>query len=215
MQKLRIIEAERISTGKRIYQLVKQTGKTQETFLEDLEIWKDDHSDYKKINLPQPRDFSRWAKDDGVQMRSKRIQMFADYFGVDFDYLNCTQIETHRSLDRLADDWEGLDQVIDLAELLKEVQQYQNHEKIISLLKQLGYKIDFIPTSSEMDSTTHQFLDNRTIYTVEVVIDSGTDWVVSLTYPDGTEQEITESEFNGLLSDFKKYIDFSMERIKA
>lgn len=219
MQNLRILKADSISTGKRLRELIDAAFPSQNTFLDAFAIWKDDHPKYSKIKTPSAKDLSRWLNDT-VRMRPNRIHMFADYFSVDFEYLDCTQLEPKKKKGRgkqtILTSVERWDKEIDTDALVKELMEVEGDLTLIEFLKSMSYLIEFSPRSSEPSSSSsvEQLLINKTIYTIEHTVDTPEAWAITLTYPNGTVQEVTNSELDSLLTGIRKYINFSMESIR-
>ena len=88
----RVIEQKKISTGIRLKELIEETGLSQRDFINTFSQWKDKQEQYQNIKYPTERDISRWINEK-VMMRKQKIDMFADYFNVDYDYLACNQVE--------------------------------------------------------------------------------------------------------------------------
>ena len=206
---MKIINIDEISTGIRLKQLLEERNLSNKRFVKQFNLWlENEQSKGNYTDEPELRekDFSRWTrKNNPVQMRDNKIKMFADFFGVDENYLNCTQVEK-RQTDRI--DFSQFDRLVDLEELRRGVEAAEREDYIIDLLKNLGYAITEIPIGIK-DTDTFQFIEEKKLVTAT---DSCTvNRERRITDKDGVIRIINSKTF---YDNIEKYIKFEVSQLE-
>ncbi|MEI8200533.1 MAG: hypothetical protein WCG21_10755 [Eubacteriales bacterium] len=221
MNRSRIIKSEIITTGSRLKELINQKGfMYQKDFVEDFANWKDLQPKYNSVkHSPDAKDISRYISGEVKHPSKIRIQMFADYFGVDFEYLNCTQlnpVEKKRKKNRKSKKDSAALEKQDVS--MNEISQWERKDKIIDFLRFIGYKISVSPTSSCAEAATYKVLkqkgDDALLLTIEQENDVMDGYEIEIEYPDGAVQKLNDDEMNNAFENITDFIDFTMNKLK-
>jgi len=220
MNRTRIIKSEIITTGSRLKELINQKNfKYQKDFVEDLANWKDLQPKYNSIKAPAEKDISRYITGEVKHPEKIRLQMFADYFGVDFEYLNCTQLDPldkkkhkKRKIKKNSSSLEKQDVS------MNEISQWERKDKMIDYLRFIGYKITISPTSSSTEAATYKVLkqkgDDALLLTIEQENDVMDGYEIEIEYPDGIVQKLNDDDMNNAFENITDFIDFTMNKLK-
>lgn len=220
MNRTRIIKSEIITTGTRLKELINQKGFIyQKDFVEDLAKWKDLQPKYNSVKAPIAKDISRYISGEVKQPSKTKIQMFADYFGVDFEYLNCTQLDPldkKRHKKRKSKKESSALEKLDVS--MNEISQWERKDKMVDFLRFMGYKITISPTSSCAEAATYKVLkqkgDDAILLTIEQENDVMDGYEIEIEYPDGIIQKLNDDDMNNAFENITDFIDFTMNKLK-
>lgn len=203
---MKVIRTERITTGQRLKQLVSEMNISNKEFIRQLQTWlkeKQATGEYREEPEILEKDFSRWTREDKpVQMRINKIRMFADFFGVDPEYLQCKQVSRNKH------DFSGFDNQIDSRALQKQVEEAEKESSWIELLKILGYSVDLVPTEIETDDC-FQFIYGDLLVTA--IESYPVDFEAHIIDPSGNTYIFDSSRF---FEDIEKYIKFQISQMQ-
>lgn len=131
-------------SGKRLAELIKEKDKTRKDFVDNITEWLQDNNldseGKQRIESEDPTLYpgriSEWIKGKR-KMRPRTIEVLAKYFGVDQGYLNCTQVEKHKT--------DSLD-----PEFIKRIEEEQDKREKEEFFRQflLYYTMDVFPSSA-------------------------------------------------------------------
>ena len=197
-----IIKIEPISVGNRLKDLIEEQTISKKEFVRQFNQWLENQQENGKY-IEQPKltekDLSRWTK-GRVNMRQDKIEMFANFFGVDVNYLACTQLDKHKP------DLNKYDNQINLEQLRKAVEEIEKKKPWLQLLKEKGYVLKTIPIT--WNTEEFQFLDDGQIITA---VDSiGEDPETYITDPEGNCYLYDD----GLINDLDAYLRFRVSQLK-
>lgn len=195
---MQVIKVESISTGQRLKQLVSEMNISNKEFIRQLNTWlkeKQAAGEYREQPEIKEKDLSRWTrKENPVHMRTDKIKLFADFFNVNVDYLQCKQVNKDRPAFK---SWSE-----------EEIIAFRKEQVLIELLKTIGYSFDLVPTEIETNDCC-QFIDGDLLITG---IES---------YPSDFEPHITDPNGNtfvfdstSLLGHVEKYIKFCVSEMQ-
>lgn len=210
---MKVIRTERITTGQRLKQLVSERDISNKEFIRQLKTWlkeKQAAGEYREEPEISEKDFSRWTREDKpVQMRINKIRMFADFFGVDPEYLQCKQVSRNKP------DFSEFDNQIDLKVLQKPVEEaekamswIEKERSWIELLRILGYSVDLVPAEIETDDC-FQFIDGDLLVTA--IESYPIDFEPHITDPSGNIYIFDSSRF---FEEIEKYIKFQISQMQ-
>ena len=146
-----------------------------------------------KDNPPfNPHTISSWFNGGSLRRFKKDIlQQLADIFDVDPAYLDCTQIERHKSDMHM--------QNVDAKKLADDIKRL---ETFTAYLESIGIKYYF---ASNYKTEINEYLDAGYIYTVEEAVGNETEITLTL---DDKSISLSESEWNKKMQDLEKYTKF-------
>lgn len=179
---------------------------TLDSFTKGFNEWlikKQSEGEYIEQPLMDKRYLSRWINNK-PKMKRDKIEMFADYFDVDPEYLECTQYSERRG-----------DQ--DDPDILKEnerlTERFEKEEALIRFL--LCYSMDIMPSSivTTQDDRVYRYVDDYVVYEVSKNIKSDIEKYEFL-LPDGEKVEMTSKQLVQLIDDAAWYIECLARRIK-
>ena len=199
-----LVKAEPLSVGKRLKILIEEQNISKKEFVRQFNIWLESQQEkgrYKESPKLTEKDLSRWTK-DRVNMRHDKIEMFADFFNVDVDYLACKQLEKHKD----ESDFSKFDKQIDLAQLRKEVEEIRNEKPWLQLLRDKGYVLKEVPTAGFLEK--YQIVDQGELLTVYDA--AYCDPKTHITDPEGNCYEYDRR----LLKDLDAYLRFRISQLK-
>ena len=204
---MRIKQIAKISTGTRLKELIQESYPSNKAFLEVFNSWLDKNNKNKRyINSKNPeltpKDLSRWVN-NRVEMEERKKQMFADFFNVDVEYLQCTQIEKTRS------DYSKFN--INPEEIKQIQEKYEAIDYLIKFLNMHGF--DIMEDTYKTDKDVIQFIDNNVIYEMETT--ERTDILTyKVLYPNGDLIIVPASDIDSFMKSIVDYIDFSLQKLR-
>lgn len=219
LQLSRVISRKPLSFGIRLKELINESGfVTQKQFVESFAVWKSKKTEYGSIPDPEEKDISRWIKGVvKIPNKSKRI-MFADFFDVDVEYLECTQLEKKKpkkskkqiNQDSIYDKWATK---LSPDSIKSSENELKKSEHLIPFLEGLGYMVEFVPEDNEINEHIYEIIRDNEILTIQALSTYETDFSVDITYPNGTTKNLTYGSFEELINRIEKFIQFEFESI--
>ena len=199
---MRILKTEPLSVGERLKTLIEERNISKKEFVRQFNLWLEDQQEkgkYTESPKLTEKDLSRWTK-GRVNMRHDKIEMFADFFQVDVDYLACKQLDKNRC------DFSKFDKRINWDQIWKDVEEIKKKEPWLQLLKDKGYVLDTVPTTWYTD--VFQFIDDGQLITA---VDSvGEDPETHITDPEGNCY-VYDDRF---INDLDAYLRFRISQLK-
>lgn len=193
---IHVVSAVPISTGSRLKKLMKEKGMTQKELAE--------------ICGTHEKTVSQWVN-DGCKIRKANIELLAKALDVDAAYLECKQVcksnqaDKQKQQDFLAES----DSREDTKRILEELGRTS---AFIDYLKALGIEVDGIPSDGDEDTLEDQFIEGGKLITIGQTVKTSTEYVQSISLPDGTKFELSEAEFERIQKDAEEFILFKMNQ---
>ena len=191
---IHVISAVPISTGSRLKELMKEKGMTQKELAE--------------ICGTHEKTVSQWVN-DSCKIRKANIKLLAKALDVDTAYLECKQVSKQADKQRQQDVLAELDSREETKRLFEE---FGRMSAFINYLKALGVQIDGCPVDGYEDTVKDQFIQDGKLITIEQGIKVPTEYVQSISLPDGTKFELSEAEFEKIQKDAEEFILFKMNQ---
>lgn len=207
---MKIIDVVELSTGSRLKELIQDSSSSQKDFIRKFNDWlQDRHPDHPYVT---EKDISRWITGK-VKPRKSKIQLFAEYFDVDVDFLECkTSTRKKRTVSPV--DFKKLHPPVDDQKLREE----WKHEERLSCFKAycetFGFRFEYEPTTGQEVTHQHTFVDNGVQYTVELTEQEGTDPDLVIVFPDGEKITCTDQAFNNLVQNCDNMVEFEFSKIR-
>lgn len=193
---IHVVSAVPISTGSRLKELMKEKGMTQKELAE--------------ICGTHEKTVSQWVN-DSCKIRKANIKLLAKALDVDAAYLECKQVGKSKQTgkQRQQDVLAELDSKEETKRLFEE---FGRMSAFINYLKALGVQIDECPADGYEDTVKDQFIQDGKLITIEQGIKVPTEYVQSISLPDGTKFELSEAEFEKIQKDAEEFILFKMNQ---
>lgn len=193
---IHVVSAVPISTGSRLKELMKEKGMTQKELAE--------------ICGTHEKTVSQWVN-DSCKIRKANIELLAKALDVDAAYLECKQVCKSKQADKQKRRglWAEFDSRVDTKRILEELGRTS---AFIDYLKALGVEVDGIPSNGDEDTLEDQFIQDGKLITIEHAIKVPTEYVQSISLPDGTKFELSEAEFERIQKDAEEFILFKMNQ---
>ncbi len=149
--------------------------------------------------------------------------MFAEFFGVNVDYLNCKiSVKEKRSRKEIKNGFKSLAQTnIQVANLPEKVQRVFKIRDFTSYLKNTGFIFESVPTkfADSAYRTTYEFCDDGFSYTLHLVfpnlkVQEESECKTVVTMPDGQTMQITDEQLYALIKECDSFINFKFSELK-
>lgn len=193
---IRVVSAVPISTGSRLKELMKEKGMTQKELAE--------------ICGTHEKTVSQWVN-DSCKIRKANIELLAKALGVDAAYLECKQVGKSKQADeqKQQDFLAESDCEKETKRLLEELGRMS---AFIDYLKALDVEVNGIPSDGYGDTAEGQFIQDGKLITIEQAVKVPTEYVQSISLPNGTKFELSEAEFEKIQKDAEEFILFKMNQ---
>ena len=186
---MRILEKKKVSFGIRLKELMQEHNPplTQEGLAGLLR-----NPAYEDNPPFNPHTISTWVQDKGSLRRNRReiLQQLADIFDVDPAYLECTQVEKHKT----QKNFPSVN-----SDLINDVKII---EGFTAYLESIGIRCDY---ATRGRTEINEYIDSGYLYKVEESIGEETE--IILTFNDKSIT-LSESECNKKMQDLEKYVKF-------
>lgn len=196
-----VLKREPITLGMRLDELINENYDSQYMFTKKFNeflVEKQKDGLYTDQPILKKEHVSRWVR-DRVKMGEAKIRMFADFFGVDYEYLACKQYDKHKP---------------DTLPISKEdIRERENFDSMINFLELNGYKVEISCIADVHSPVDIQkcIVDGyicEAVVTFESVPES-----FDITFPDKKVVRISADIFEKFVKDTIKYIKFSLNEI--
>ena len=199
-----------ITFADRLRGLIDDDAETHYQFVKNFNNWlKEKQLQGKYIDQPDldTGHLSRWLNKKEKNKKGKysmpkidKIQMFADYFKVDPEYLACTQYDKHKP---------------DIHEIsMEDIKKQEETDALIAFLENYGFKIHVRLSDTEAHSVENQYciIDNC-IYREVLYFESHfTEY--EIIYPDKKKIIISAEKFELFSMDTVKYIKYLLNEMR-
>lgn len=193
---IHVISAVPISTGSRLKELMKEKGMTQKELAE--------------ICGTHEKTVSQWVN-DSCKIRKANIELLAKALDVDAAYLECKQVSKSKQADKQKQQ-DFLAESDSRADTKRILEELGRTSAFTDYLKALGIEVDGIPSDGGEDTLEDQFIEGGKLITIGQTVKTPTEYVQSISLPDGTKFELTEAEFERIQKDAEEFILFKMNQ---
>lgn len=193
---IHVVSVVPISTGSRLKELMKEKGMTQKELAE--------------ICGTHEKTVSQWVN-DSCKIRKANIKLLAKALDVDAAYLECKQVGKSKQTGKQRQQ-DVLAEPDSREETKRLFEEFGRMSAFINYLKALGVQIDECPVDGYEDTVKDQFIQDGKLITIEQGIKVPTEYVQSISLPDGTKFELSEAEFEKIQKDAEEFILFKMNQ---
>lgn len=218
---IKIKEVIQLSVGQRLSDLIQegiQKGdfSSQKGFIRCFNEWiADKHANETPIT---EKDLSRW-KNDKVKPRLNKIELFAEFFNVNTDYLLCKEYRKPRiskkplSVEQIKEDYSNFDR--QNPNLLEEIKKQQKLEDFQKYCEQLGFKFNRIVADKEPITWEDEVIKDGKLFTLEITDDSVSDVTLEVIYPNGGKVRPSINQFEEIIGNVDNMIHFEFSKLKG
>lgn len=211
MPKVTVKKISEIGVGRILRQLIEEKGyKNQKDFTNAFNQWLEEN---KSTQSPiTEKDVSRWLN-GSVKPRNNKLELFADFFGVNVGYLQCKEyrkgVRHTTNATKLLDSMPKMD-----SELIESVKKAEQFEKLQAYCETLGYKFEYISTSNETVTYDTELVQDGKIYTIEVTDTIGAEPNTAITFPDGSTAIPDEKQLQEFIASVNHVLDYELHKLR-